>query len=647
MENILLDMDHNAKICDFGFARHAEDKQLLETFCGSLAYSAPEMINQKRYTGPETDIWSLGIILYTLLAGELPFDDDSEIVMRRKIVNMDYHIPEYFSPEAQDLVNGILQLDPKQRLTINQIMRHPWMKTSDDDECDSARCSMYSDVDSIFSSAARRDDYDYDSFSDVSSSPGTPKHQSWNRKSPMSSTLHEKSRFINNSRPPRYSAPTVSSRARITQPHHQHQLFQHSVRSSLPSSLPSVRAAAKRSSLAVEEPAMGPMEERLFAALTAAGFDEAVVRKMRTSSDSGNTLGAMWHMLMDNLCNQSNNNDNNNHRTLATHGAKQAVSAGTQTDDLIEQQQQPVRKRPEPIVPVKPQQQQQQHRVPEMDLKPQPSTSTGKSGWLSSVKSWFGAKQQQEDHAKQSPSASSSTPALQQPMPKFTPPELTRPMAAHNKPSLDSYYKASNAFGPTTARPIIAREPAKIALPAPQPVAVELNIGLDKVSPQPHSVVGPPRSTTSSPTEEPSSTEDDDDDDDSSSSGSSVATLEDDDDCVRHHHTIHQNTEIKSSTTPAPSSPHHPSLIHTQEEKQQHEQQSGSRLEVPVPTPYPTRSWPLAIRENGPAPLATASSKRFEFAAPRSRAQLGTYNELGRRKPLAARAIIEEEEEEE
>ncbi|KAJ8660754.1 hypothetical protein O0I10_003397 [Lichtheimia ornata] len=573
---------------------------------------------------------------------------------------MDYHIPEYFSPEAQDLVNGILQLDPKQRLTINQIMRHPWMRTSDDDECDSARCSMYSDVDSIFSSsAARRDDYEYDSFSDVSSSPGTPKHQSWHRKqqSPMPSMLQEKSRFVNSNRPPRYSAPTVSSRARITQPHHHH-LFQHSVRSSLPSSLPSVRAAAKRSSLAVEEPAMGPMEERLFAALTAAGFDEAVVRKMRTSSDSGNTLGAMWHMLMDNLSNQPNINDNDStavNRSLTTHGTKQAVSAGTQTDDSIEQQ--PVRRRPEPIVPVKPPQQQQQqpqqHLVPEIDPKPQPSTSTGKSGWLSSVKSWFGAKQQQEDNAKQPPFASSSTPTPQ-PMPKFTPPELTRPMAAHNKPSLDSYYKASNAFGPTAARPINARDPAKIALPAPQPVAVELNIGLDKVSPQPHSVVGPPRSTASSPTEESSSTDDDDDDeeeedDDSSSSGSSVATLEDDD-CGRHpHHTPihhHQTTEMKP-TTPTPSSPHPSSLIHDQEAKQHHEQQSGSRLEVPVPTPYPTRSWPLAIRENGPAPLATASSKRFEFAAPRSRAQLGSYNDLGRRKPLAARAIIEEEEEEE
>lgn len=565
--------------------------------------------------------------MYTLLAGELPFDDDSEIVMRRKIVNMDYHIPEYFSPgmlliscicvcaimclsicytEAQDLVNGILQLDPKQRLTINQIMRHPWMRTSDDDECDSARCSMYSDVDSIFSSsAARRDDYEYDSFSDVSSSPGTPKHQSWHRKqqSPMPSMLQEKSRFVNSNRPPRYSAPTVSSRARITQPHHHH-LFQHSVRSSLPSSLPSVRAAAKRSSLAVEEPAMGPMEERLFAALTAAGFDEAVVRKMRTSSDSGNTLGAMWHMLMDNLSNQPNINDNDStavNRSLTTHGTKQAVSAGTQTDDSIEQQ--PVRRRPEPIVPVKPPQQQQQqpqqHLVPEIDPKPQPSTSTGKSGWLSSVKSWFGAKQQQEDNAKQPPFASSSTPTPQ-PMPKFTPPELTRPMAAHNKPSLDSYYKASNAFGPTAARPINARDPAKIALPAPQPVAVELNIGLDKVSPQPHSVVGPPRSTASSPTEESSSTDDDDDDeeeedDDSSSSGSSVATLEDDD-CGRHpHHTPihhHQTTEMKP-TTPTPSSPHPSSLIHDQEAKQHHEQQSGSRLEVPVPTPYPTRSWPL------------------------------------------------------
>ncbi|OAD79190.1 hypothetical protein PHYBLDRAFT_100646, partial [Phycomyces blakesleeanus NRRL 1555(-)] len=127
LENILLDADNNAKLCDFGFARYAENNQFLETFCGSLAYSAPEVIMCQKYTGPATDVWSLGVILFTLLAGELPFDDDSEIIIQRKIRNVDYEIPSYFSPEAADLIQRLLQLDPLERPTIDQVANHPWL----------------------------------------------------------------------------------------------------------------------------------------------------------------------------------------------------------------------------------------------------------------------------------------------------------------------------------------------------------------------------------------------------------------------------------------------------------------------------------------------------------------------------------------
>ncbi|KAI9496557.1 kinase-like domain-containing protein, partial [Zychaea mexicana] len=127
LENILLDDNDNAKLCDFGFARHAESRQMLQTFCGSLAYSAPEVILRQKYTGPETDIWSLGVILYTLLAGGLPFDDDSEVVTQRKIVKGDYDIPSHFSPEVSDLITRMLKLNPSERVTIDQIAGHPWI----------------------------------------------------------------------------------------------------------------------------------------------------------------------------------------------------------------------------------------------------------------------------------------------------------------------------------------------------------------------------------------------------------------------------------------------------------------------------------------------------------------------------------------
>ncbi|KAI8875849.1 Pkinase-domain-containing protein [Backusella circina FSU 941] len=127
LENVLLDEFDNVKICDFGFARQTDKHQLLKTFCGSLAYSAPEVIKRQNYFGPETDVWSLGVILYTLLAGELPFDDECESILQNRIVNIDYKIPSYFSSQVTDLLSKMLVQDPTQRMTTRQMKAHGWL----------------------------------------------------------------------------------------------------------------------------------------------------------------------------------------------------------------------------------------------------------------------------------------------------------------------------------------------------------------------------------------------------------------------------------------------------------------------------------------------------------------------------------------
>ncbi|KAI8970572.1 Pkinase-domain-containing protein, partial [Trametes punicea] len=126
LENVLLDERCRVKLGDFGFTREFERGSLLETFCGTTGYAAPEMLMAKKYLGPEVDIWSLGVILYTLLTGTLPFDDDDERVMREKVIKGEYDDPEWLSDESRDLIRNILQVDPSKRLTIPQILTHPW-----------------------------------------------------------------------------------------------------------------------------------------------------------------------------------------------------------------------------------------------------------------------------------------------------------------------------------------------------------------------------------------------------------------------------------------------------------------------------------------------------------------------------------------
>ena len=97
LENILLDERCRVKLGDFGFTREYERGTYLETFCGTTGYASPEMLMGKKYMGPEVDIWSMGIILYCLLTGTLPFDHDNESVMRDMIIQGDFEDPEWLS----------------------------------------------------------------------------------------------------------------------------------------------------------------------------------------------------------------------------------------------------------------------------------------------------------------------------------------------------------------------------------------------------------------------------------------------------------------------------------------------------------------------------------------------------------------------
>ncbi|OBZ78190.1 Serine/threonine-protein kinase MARK2 [Grifola frondosa] len=126
LENVLLDERCRVKLGDFGFTREFERGSLLETFCGTTGYASPEMLLAKKYLGPEVDVWSLGVILYTLLTGTLPFDDDDESIMKDKVIKGEYEDPEWLSQESRDLLRDILQTDPTKRLTIAQILEHPW-----------------------------------------------------------------------------------------------------------------------------------------------------------------------------------------------------------------------------------------------------------------------------------------------------------------------------------------------------------------------------------------------------------------------------------------------------------------------------------------------------------------------------------------
>ncbi|CAN0305466.1 unnamed protein product, partial [Laminaria digitata] len=128
-ENLLLDAHGNIKIADFGLSNWMLDGQFLRTSCGSPNYAAPEVISGTLYAGAEVDVWSCGVILYALLCGSLPFDDESIPALFKKIKAGMYSLPSHLSQLARDLIPRMLVVDPMKRITIPEIRRHPWFTT--------------------------------------------------------------------------------------------------------------------------------------------------------------------------------------------------------------------------------------------------------------------------------------------------------------------------------------------------------------------------------------------------------------------------------------------------------------------------------------------------------------------------------------
>lgn len=116
------------KIADFGLSNMMLDGEFLRTSCGSPNYAAPEVISGKLYAGPEVDIWSCGVILYALLCGTLPFDDEHVPTLFRKIKTGIFPIPEYLNKTVTSLLCQMLQVDPLKRATIEEIKKHEWFQ---------------------------------------------------------------------------------------------------------------------------------------------------------------------------------------------------------------------------------------------------------------------------------------------------------------------------------------------------------------------------------------------------------------------------------------------------------------------------------------------------------------------------------------
>ncbi|KAH7100392.1 Pkinase-domain-containing protein [Auriculariales sp. MPI-PUGE-AT-0066] len=127
IENILISANGNIKLIDFGLSNLYNPASSLSTFCGSLYFAAPELLNAKVYTGPEVDVWSFGVVLYVLVCGKVPFDDQSMPALHAKIKRGVVEYPVWLSADCKALLARILVTNPSLRATMHEVTHHPWM----------------------------------------------------------------------------------------------------------------------------------------------------------------------------------------------------------------------------------------------------------------------------------------------------------------------------------------------------------------------------------------------------------------------------------------------------------------------------------------------------------------------------------------
>ncbi|KAF7305457.1 Non-specific serine/threonine protein kinase [Mycena chlorophos] len=127
IENILISQSGNIKIIDFGLSNLYDPVAHLSTFCGSLYFAAPELLNAKVYTGPEVDVWSFGVVLYVLVCGKVPFDDQSMPALHAKIKRGLVEYPVWLSTECKHILSRMLVTNPALRAPLHEVLNHPWM----------------------------------------------------------------------------------------------------------------------------------------------------------------------------------------------------------------------------------------------------------------------------------------------------------------------------------------------------------------------------------------------------------------------------------------------------------------------------------------------------------------------------------------